>query len=194
MVRARAVLPVLPVLVFVFAVNCFRGTGEVVARFGVFVLVRQGLQRGTYYACVILLLFVMSRLLTKGFPQDVLFNSLYTISRFLKIHAPAHGRSAAPASEADFLAVLFCVLGMFQVAYTEMRIFFNKGERSLKRKCVAYFHTVYDKSLDAFHGMDPGIWRPVVPLPFDYAYSAFQVALAVAALFVPEPMKWLGGS
>jgi hypothetical protein len=191
--KVRSVLPVLPVIVFVLAVNCFRGSGEVAARFGVFVLVRQGLTRGVYYACVIFLLFVMSRLLTKGFPQDLLFNALFTVSRLFGRSKFARGGPGAPPSETDFLAVLFCVLGMFQVAYAEIRIFFRKGERSLKRKCIAYFYAVYEKSLDAFKNMDAGSWSPVVPLPFDYVHSALQVAVAAAALFVTGPSNWFGG-
>lgn len=189
--RARAVLPILPVLVFVFAVNCFRGSGEVMARFGVFVLVRQGVLRGTYYACVIILLFMMSRLLTKGFRQEELFNSLYTLSRLLKKSGRGPGRGGPPDSEATFLVVLFSVLGMFQVAYTEMRIFFRKGEPSLKRKFVAYFHSVYEKSLSEFQGMNAGSWRAVRPLPLDYVYSAFQLALLAAAAVLAEPLPWL---
>jgi hypothetical protein len=83
---------------------------------------------------------------------------------------------------------------MFQVAYAEIKIFFSKSERSLKWKCVAYFHAVYEKSLEAFEGTGAGSWRPVVPLPFDYVYSSLQIALAAAALFIPEPQKWFGGS
>jgi energy-coupling factor transporter transmembrane protein EcfT len=191
--RARAVFPVIPVLAFVFAVNCFRGSGEVIARFGIFVLVRQGVLRGTYYASVIILLFVMSRLLTKGFSQGELFDSLYTLSRLLKRSGGASAPRDPMNSEATFLAVLFSVLGMFQVAYAEMRIFFRKGERSLKRKCVAYFRSVYEKSLSEFQGTDAGSWRLVRPLPLDYVYSASQIALLAAAAVLPGRLPWLQG-
>ena len=209
--KARSVLPLLPVLGFVFAVNSFRGSGEVVARIGVFVLVRQGVVRGTYYSCVIALLFVMSRLLTKGFSRGDLFDSLYTLSRAFGRRAGRHrgfpepaggGRfegnpdgaersaEATPAAGGAFLLVLFFVLEMFQIAYAEMKGFFGKEERSLKRKLIAYFRSVYEKSMSEFALMDAGKWRAVRPLPLDFVSSALQVCLMGAAVAFRLPLPW----
>jgi hypothetical protein len=188
--KARAMLPLVPVLAFVFVVNCFRGSGEVVARVGVFILVRQGVLRGTYYACVIALLFVMSRLLAKGFSQGELFGSLYTLSRAFGKPFGGGSREDGPPGETGFLVVLFCVLGMFQTAYSEMKVFFRKGERSLKRKFIAYVYAVWEKSHSEFDNRATEAWRTARPLPLDYAYCALQIAVLAAALVFPLPRGW----
>lgn len=224
-VRVRAFIPILPVLVFVFTVNCVRGYGEVMLRLGIFVLVRQGIQRGLYYVLVIVFLFIMSRLLTHGFAQEELFNSLYSLARFFgKLKLPgrrscpggwiarrpaddtagvargiAHGIAASEAARPDdpcppavvtFLLVLFSVLRMFQVAYAEMKLFFKKGERSLKQRVIDYFYAVYGKSMEEFDGIETSSWRTVRFLPFDYLYVSLQVALLVASSVLRIPGAW----
>jgi hypothetical protein len=194
-----SIIRIIPILLFVFTLNCFRGNGEIVLRLGILVVVKQGIQRGIYYSCVIAELFAMSRLLTRGFGENELvaaFASVMPVAakRRGRRHAESEtARGAHTVSFGDFLLVLFHVLKIFRVAYAEMKFFFSPGTwrkgdgRGLRGRIISYFHEVYTKSLEEFENADAqtlGQRRGIKLLPLDYLLIAFQTAFLAASLFV----------
>ena len=154
-------------LLFVFVLNCFRGGGQVILRYGPILLLKQGMMRGAYYSAVIIELFYMSRLLTRIFSPEVLMGSLSSldtlISRIFK-----HRKKR-------FFIVLYHVLGIFALIYTELKIFFRRKERGLKQKTVQFFHGVFEKSLRDFEVRNIVCIDPIRPQKADYALISAQL-------------------
>jgi hypothetical protein len=194
-----SILHIIPILLFVFALNCFRGNGEIVLRLGILVVVKQGIQRGIYYSCVIAELFAMSRLLTRGFGEDELVAAFASV---IPAAARRRGRRRGESETAhcahtvsfgDFFLVHFYVLKIFKVAYAEMKIFFSPGTgrkgdgRGVRGRIISYFREVYTKSLEEFENADAqtsGQPRGIKLLPLDYVLIALQTAFLAASLFV----------
>ena len=142
--RLTDILPLLPVLLFVFALNCLRGGGQIILRYGPIVILKQGIFRGVYYSAVIIELFLMSRLLTRGFSSEVLLGSLSSIDENIW---RIFGRKKKRRNP---FTILFYVLGIFQITYSELRVFFSRRERGLKKKVVRFFYSVFEKSLKEY--------------------------------------------
>lgn len=178
----RDITPILPILLFVFILNCFRGGGEIVLRWGPIIILKQGIMRGVYFSAVIMEIFIMSKLLTKGFPPDSLLSTLYTIdtvickifrcknSYSLNENNPFHSRK-------NFILILFYVLRIFRIIYTELKIFFTIKGKSLKGKIIQFFNTVFKQSLDKYEKMKKVTVSPVKPVIHDYIYISVQVFL-----------------
>jgi len=187
-----AFLHVLPILLFVFVMNCFRGHGEILARCGIFVLVKQGLLRGAYYCSVIVLLFVMSRLLTKGFGETRLLSLFIALSDwFYKVFPRIEGRVRVEGEvPGGFLLLLFYVLRMFQTAYSEMGEFFRSrrkgGDTTVRRRIIAYFVRVYRKAMielgNTRHEHERPSARSSGLVAADGLYISLQAAVIAASL------------
>jgi hypothetical protein len=160
-----------------------RGGGEIIARFGPFLVVKQGIVRGLYYSIVIGELFIMSKLIAKGFPQELLISTLYSIDLSIpkkgRVKGVAEGKPSASLhryNRSVFL-VLFYTLKIFEAAYSEMRLFFSRNSNPLKDKIVRYFSSVFEKSLREYENLDSIEVERIKPVFFDYVYISLQILL-----------------
>jgi ABC-type proline/glycine betaine transport system permease subunit len=131
-VSVKQTIPILPIVGFVLILNCFRGTGEVLVRFGPFVVVRQGVFRGIYYTAVILQLWIMSKLLTIGFGEEGLVLSLSSVSS-------AH-------TGTGIVLVLYYILRIFQNTYSELKGIFKGGGKGVRERIIQFFIAAFEKS------------------------------------------------
>lgn len=173
----------LPVVLFVFMLNCFRGGGEIIFRFGPFVLLRQGILRGAYYSAVIAELFMMSKLITKGFPSNHIISALYSIDAFLFKKSGFQKRSSQPPARNFFLILLY-VLKIFQITYSELRLFFKTGKGSLGNKILQFFSTVFKKSLNEYEKIGSIEIITLRPVFLDYLYITVQAVCLSSAFFI----------
>jgi energy-coupling factor transporter transmembrane protein EcfT len=111
--RGMRFLPLLPLLLFIFVFNSFRGGGEILFRAGPLIIMQQGVGRGLYYALFVMELFTMSTILTRSFTEHDLVSALYTINRLF-----SRGKGAQdPARTGGFALMLFYILRIFHGAY-----------------------------------------------------------------------------
>jgi len=151
----------------VFILNCFRGGGQVILRYGPIILLKQGMIRGAYYSAVIIELFYMSRLLTRIFSSEVLLGALSSLDNLVF--------RVFKRKEKRFFIVLYHVLGIFAIIYTELKIFFRGKKGGLKHKTVHFFHSVFTKSLHEFEIQSCGSIDPVRPKKADYVLISAQL-------------------
>ena len=171
-----------PIIIFIFAINAFRGGGEIIIKAGPFVLLKQGIFRGLYYAAVVTELFVMSRLITNGFTPELLISTLYTIDRHV-IKKISPGRKKPEQNKHSFFLVLFYVMKIFQIVYSELKLFFKAKKGSLKKKTVLYFNTVFRKSLDEYEQLDNIQVFTIKPVFYDYLFLAGQASCLSSVIF-----------
>ena len=155
--RWRAVLSIVPLLLFIFVFNSFRGGGEIVLRAGPVMIMRQGVERGFYYSLFVLELFFMSNFLTRSFSEDELVSVLFTMKMF------SRGKRSQDSEERAGLALmLFYVLKIFHSAYRELRIFFKKSSRSFRERALLFVHTLFMQAMRDFesHPIEPGTMKP----------------------------------
>lgn len=182
-IPVRDFIRLLPVVLFVFMLNCFRGGGEIIFRFGPFVLLRQGILRGAYYSIVIAELFMMSKLITKGFPSNQIISTMYSIDAFIFKKIRFQKRFSKPPVR-NFFLILFYVLKIFQITYSELRLFFKTGTGSLKNKILQFFNTVFKKSLNEYEKIGSISIVTLKPVFLDYLYIAVQVVCLTSAFFI----------
>ena len=132
----RLFLPVMPIVIFVLILNGFRGTGEVLARLGPFVIVKQGILRGVYYSAVILYLWLMSRILTIGCGEKELLLTLSSFSRNKKA--------------SGIILILYYVLRIFHNTYGELKVVFRSSGKNMKERVLEFFFTAFEKSKSDF--------------------------------------------
>ena len=165
--RPKELLPILPVLLFVFILNCFRGGGEVILRYGPILFLKQGMLRGFFYSAVIIELFYMSRLLTKVFSPEVLLGTLSSLDTFVS-------RIFKPRNK-SFFVIIYHVLGIFSLIYTELKIFFRGKKMGIKQKTVYFFQSVFEKSVNAFEVRNRPRINPIRPQKADYVLISAQL-------------------
>jgi hypothetical protein len=186
-ILTRDYLRLVPILVFVFTLNAFRGGGEIIIKAGPFVLLKQGIFRGIYYSAVIIELFVMSRLMSNGFSPDLLISTFYTIDRH--VFKRFLFRKEKPKGDRNsFFLVLYYVLKIFQTVYSELRLFFKAGQGSLKEKTVLFFNTVFSKSLDEYEQLNKVSVYTVKPVYQDYIFMAGQAACLSTSMLIKQWM------
>jgi hypothetical protein len=171
----------IPILMFIIVLNAFRGGGEIILKAGPFVLLKQGIFRGLYYAAVVIVLFMMSRLITNGFSPDLLISTFYTIDRHV-FYKFRFKREKPEPDKHSFFIVLYYVLKIFKVVYSELKLFFKSGKGSLKEKTVLFFNTVFKKSLDEYEQFNKVSVLTIRPVFFDYLFVAGQVSCLSSAI------------
>ncbi len=176
-------LRLIPIIIFIFVLNVFRGGGEIIIKAGPFVLLKQGIFRGLYYAAVVTELFMMSRLMTNGFTPDLLISAFYTIDgNVFKKFRPK--REKPEPDKHSFFLVLYYVLKIFQIVYSEIKLFFKAGKGSLKEKTVLFFNTVFGKSLDEYEQINNVSVFTIKPVIFDYLFLAGQVSCLSSVIII----------
>jgi len=177
-IKFKEVLPILPILLFVFIINCFRGNGEIAFRFGPFALVKQGIYKGYYYSFVIGILFFMSKILTKAFDYNENISVLYSIDRviisrmpFIKSEGSFHNRK--------LLIVVYYILRIFENTYSELRIFFDESKFSLKQKLILFIYSVFKLSENNYLEMDGLEISTIKPITGDFLYISFQLSMCI---------------
>jgi hypothetical protein len=174
---AKELLPIVPVVGFVFVLNCFRGGGQVMLRWGPVLLIKQGMFRGLYYSGVIIELFLMSRALSRAFSSGQLLSSL----SFIDAVFPKFGKNGA----SRLILVLYHVLGIFSHVYAEMKIFFRGKEWNLRQRTVQFFLKAFDRSLQSYEEGSGADFAVVRPTTADILLVSIQIC-AIAALVAAE--------
>jgi len=177
-IHPKEIIPLIPVLLFVFTLNCFRGGGELLFRYGPILLLKQGIIRGSYYVAVIIELFLMSRLLTRAFSSELLLGSLSTLDLFLF--------RAFRNRKGNFFLVLYYVIGIFSHVYAELKIFFRATEQNLKQKTVIFFRSVFEKSLIEFDEGNRAQMMEIRPKRGDFLLVSVQIAAFVVILIFQD--------
>ena len=86
----------------------------------------------------------------------------------------------------SFFLVLYYVLKIFRIVYSELKLFFKVKKGSLKEKTVLYFNTVFRKSLDEYEQLNNVSVLTIKPVFYDYLFLAGQVScLSSAIIFKP---------
>ena len=176
-------LRLIPIIIFIFVLNASRGGGEIIFKAGPFVLLKQGIFRGLYYAAVVTELFMMSRLMTNGFTPDLLISTFYTIDRHVFKIFRLKREKTGPDKHSFFL-VLYYVLKIFHIVYSELKLFFKAGKGSLKEKTVLFFNTVFRKSLDEYEKFNDVSVFTIKPVFFDYLFLSGQVFCLSSVIFI----------
>lgn len=178
--RGMRFLPLLPLLLFIFVFNSFRGGGEILFRAGPLIIMQQGVGRGLYYALFVMELFTMSTILTRSFTEHDLGSALYTINRLF-----SRGKGAQdPARTGGFALMLFYILRIFHGAYTEIGIFFKKGSRSFRERTLLFVHTLFRQAMHDYERAD--VFSPEVlkPQSGDVVFVLSQIFFLVSAVFL----------
>jgi hypothetical protein len=174
--RLRELTPLLPILLFVLIMNCFRGSGEVLMRFGPFVVVRQGLLRGIYYLIVITQLWLISKVLTKGFGEEALLSSLYTIDSVFN----------KSGKRRSLFVVLFYILRIFRNTYAELKVLLKKrstapvagflkkrpgsSSSSMRERILLFFYSSFERSKEDLESSSKVTVKKQPPVINDYLY------------------------
>lgn len=182
----RDFIPLIPVILFVFILNSFRGGGEIFFKIGPIMVVKQGIRRGIYYSILIMELFVMSKVLTRGYSHDLLLSTLYSIDRYLTCSFFLFKKENTDNLERDFILILYYVLKIFDNTYSEIRVFLKKGKGSLKERSVQFIYTVFRKSLSEYDNLESYVFTPVKPNRWDFLFISIQISLLVAAIFIKK--------
>ncbi len=177
--RGMRFLPLLPLLLFIFVFNSFRGGGEILFRAGPLIIMRQGVGRGLYYALFIMELFTMSTILTRSFTEQDLVSTLYTINRLF-----SRGKSARePARTGGFALMLFYILRIFHGAYTELGIFFKKSSRSFRERTLLFVHILFRQAMHDYERADAFSPEVLKPRSGDVVFVLSQILFLVSAVF-----------
>jgi hypothetical protein len=174
--RLRELTPLLPILLFVLIMNCFRGSGEVLMRIGPFMIVRQGLLRGIYYLIVITQLWLISKVLTKGFGEDALLSSLYTIDSIFN----------KSGKKRSLFIILFYILRIFRNTYAELKVLLKKrstasaggysnkrsgsSSSSMRERILLFFYSSFERSKEEFESSSKVTVKKQPPVVNDYLY------------------------
>lgn len=175
--RWKRLLPLIPLLLFVFLFNAFRGGGEILLRLGPIMLMRQGVNRGLYYAAFILELWIMSGLLT-SFSEQELLSTLYTIGR------PFREKGKDPGGDGGVALMLYYVLKIFHSTYVELRQFFVRGSGPLSRRTLLFVYSVFkhaDSVYEKSDSVDPKTIRLRIS---DYLFVVLQVIFMLTAFIL----------
>jgi hypothetical protein len=180
-IRLRELIPLLPLLLFVFGLNAVRGGGEVIVHYGPLIVLKQGLVRGVFFTGVIVEMFLTSKVLTAGFSQEELFSALYTLDRSLSsvgnLHTKPGKRKGKNGSQGNFFLVLYYVLQIFKYLYAEIPRFFRSKQLKLKKRTVQFIHSVYDRSYGEYERVKHKKFV-IMRISFhDYLYIGSQVVL-----------------
>jgi hypothetical protein len=172
---------VLPVIGFVLILNCFRGTGEVLFRIGPFVIVKQGVFRGILYSVVIVQLWVMSKLLTIGFTERQLLQSV-----------SSDGKTGVSF---DAFLVLYYILRIFHNTYMELRTLFSGTRKGIKGRTVRFLVHAFERSKEEYDRLEDARLRETgtehalkkaTLLRGDLAYLSVQAGVLILAYFMRD--------
>ena len=75
--------------------------------------------RGVYFSLVIGELFIMSKVLTKGFSKNHLLSVMYSIDKFALRRVKSFKNKTG-----EFFVILYYILRIFHNTYSELSIFF----------------------------------------------------------------------
>ena len=121
--------------------------------------------------------------MTNCFTPDLLISTFYTIDR----HVFKIFRIKKENYESDkhsFFLVLYYVLKIFQIVYSELKLFFKTGKGSIKEKTVLFFNTVFTKSLDEYEQLNDVSVYTIKPVLFDYFFLAGQASCLSSTIFI----------
>jgi hypothetical protein len=183
----KELIPLLPILCFVLILNCFRGSGEILLKVGPFVLVRQGILRGIYYFIVIAQLWLISKVLTKGFGEDALLSSLYTIDGVL----------TKSSKKRSFFVILYYILRIFHNTYAELKILLKRrnaaslkefgeqsmrySQHSIKERILLFIYASFERSKEDFESSGRISVKKQYPVVYDYLYILLELCCIVLA-------------
>jgi len=186
----QQILSILPILFFIFAVNSFRGGGEIIFRWGPFILIKQGMMRGLYYGGVIVELFIMSKLLTGSFNEKEIISMLFTLDRvwvrifsFFKSKVSRY-RENNIEERVNFTFVLYYVLLIFNISYSELGVFFKKSNLPVKERIIYFFSRVFRKSTIEYQRIESLEAINILPVFNDYVYSLMQVTALISSVYI----------
>jgi len=177
--RGLRILPLIPLLLFIVAVNTFRGGGEILYRAGPFIIMKQGVGRGLYYAVFVLELVAMSTMLTRSFSEEQLVSVFRSVGRLFsrKSHEKA-------ADHFSFTLMLFCILRTFHAAYAELRVFFRKSPLSFRQRTLLFVKKLFQQVMRDYektHGFYPETIKPRIG---DMAVVICQLCILIAAILL----------
>ncbi|UCB46862.1 MAG: hypothetical protein JSV25_05425 [Spirochaetota bacterium] len=188
--RLKEIIPLLPILGFVLILNCFRGSGEILLRLGPLVLMKQGILRGLYYFVVISQLWLLSKVLTKGFGEEAVLSSLHTLDRVL----------TKSRKRRNFVVILYYILRIFHNTYAELKIVlkhsktasikdFSKQQAgystpTLKERILLFFYASFERSKEDFEKSSRISVKKQRPVVYDYLYIALELCCMVLAFLL----------
>ena len=181
-IRPRELIPLFPLLLFVFGLNAVRGGGEVIVHYGPFIVLKQGLVRGAFFTGVIVEIFLTSKILTAGFSPKELFSTLYTIDRTLS--SVRSSRVRKERQRRGFFLVLYYVLQIFKHLYAEIPRFFRSKPLKLKKRTVQFIHRVYERSYEEYEQEKHTHIVKMRISPRDCLYISSQVLLYCSVFIV----------
>ena len=126
----------------------------------------------------------MSRLMTNGFSSDLLISTFYTIDLYVFKYIRFKRKKKPEQYKQSFFIVLFYVLKIFQIVYSELKLFFKTGKGSLKDKTIIFFNTVFRQSLDEYEQINQVSVFTVKPIFLDYLFLAGQDSCLSSAIFI----------
>jgi len=181
-------IPIIPIILFVFIINSFRGSGEIIVKLGPFVVVKQGIQRGYYYSFIIVILFIMSKTFTKGFNANVHISVLYSIGKAISNKMLFLKRPNANNNK-DFLIVVYYIFKLFENTYSELKIFFKMTELSLRNRLICFLYSVFEKSEENYEELRSIEIKPTRPVSSDCVYIFFQISLCILIFIIGRSYK-----
>ena len=176
--RGLRILPLIPLLIFIIAVNAFRGGGEILYRAGPFIIMKQGMERGLYYAVFVLELVAMSTMLTRSFSEEQLVSAFHSIGRLFS------RKSRAKADQFSFSLMLFCILRTFHAAYSELRIFFRKNPLSFRQRTLLFVRKLFQQVMRDYEKSRGFYPETLQPRMGDMAVVICQLCILVAAILL----------
>jgi energy-coupling factor transporter transmembrane protein EcfT len=180
-VHFHELIPLFPLLLFVFGLNAVRGGGEVIVHYGPLIILKQGLVRGVFFTGVIMEMFLASKVLTAGFSPEELFSALYTLDGSLSSVGNLFTRQdtgkGKNGSRQYFFLVLYYVLQIFKYIYAEIPRFFRSKHVRLKKRTVQFIHSVYNRSYGEYTRIKQKRFVTLRISPRDYVYIGSQMIL-----------------
>jgi len=198
--QIRDIFNIFPLLFFIFVVNSFRGGGEIIVRFGILLLIKQGMVRGLYYSGIIIELFFMSRLLTGSFSEKQLISVLFTVnktastlfsylfSRKKKFYERKKSLlyNLNTHERINIVFVFYYVFLIFNIAYSEFNLFFKRSKMPVKQRTILFFQRVFKKSTLEYKRIDSIDVKTVYPLYGDYLYCLVQIISCASSVYLKK--------
>jgi hypothetical protein len=173
---ARQFLPILPIVGFVLVLNSFRGTGEVLLRFGPFVVVKQGILRGVYYTAIIVQLWFMSKVLTISYTEEDLMRAVSAFSRNRK--------------SSGVVLILYYIFKIFHNTYSELGVVFKGGvvgkggKKRIRERVVLFFNSAFEKSKGDFDRLSGYTPAQMGSTAADFFYMSFEAGVLLASFLM----------
>jgi len=137
-------IALIPLLLFITIVNIMHGSGKILFSIGPFYFIKQGLIKGVFYSVLVLDLFLMSYILTEGFDEIITIAVLKSFRLF------KNKEDRKKSDEIDFFILIYYVLKLFKICYSNIPIFFKiikkKVKETFKNRFILFFEDSLKKS------------------------------------------------